>query len=81
MMTPTEYAHLHATLADDLERIAKRFKSGVRLSLLVRQPGNPNGTTYLSDDNPDDVLAAIADVRARAAYVGGPPEPKPEAGP
>lgn len=74
-MTPAEYAFLHATLADDLERIAKRFRSGVRLSLVVRHPGNPDGTTYLSDDNADEVIAAINDVRVRAAYLGGPPEP------
>lgn len=78
MMTRDEYAHLHASLADDLERIAKKFKPGVRLSLVVRQPGNIDGTTYLSDDNTDDVIAAINDVRARPAYLAGPPEPKPE---
>lgn len=76
MLTRAEYADLHATLADDLERIAKRFRPGVRLTLIVRVPGNPDGTTYLSDDNVDDVLSAINYTREKAAYVAGPGEPE-----
>lgn len=75
MMTPREYADLHARLSSELERIARLFKRDVRLSLVVRQPGNPDGTTYLSDDNTDEVIAAINDVRARPAYAAGPAEP------
>lgn len=76
MLTRAEYADLYITLASDLERIARRFKPGVRLTLVVRQPGNVDGTTYLSDDNPDEVIAAITDVRARPAFVAGPGEPE-----
>ena len=74
-MTPSEYADLHVRLSSELERIARLFKPGVRLSLVARQPGNRDSTVYLSNDNTDEVIAAINDVRARAAYVGGPAEP------
>lgn len=78
-MTPSEYASLHARLSSELERIARLFKPDVRLSLVVRQPGNPDGTTYLSDDNVADVLSAINYTREKAAYVAGPREPERDA--
>ena len=74
-MTPREYADLHVRLSSELERIARLFKPDVRLSLVVRKPGNPDSTTYLSYDNTDEVIAAIEYIRARATYVGGPVEP------
>ena len=76
MLSQAEYADLHTTLSDRLERIATLFRPGVRLTLIVRQPGNPDGTTYLSDDNVDDVLSAINYTREKAVYVAGPAEPE-----
>ena len=74
-----QYADLHATLSDRLERIAALFRPGVRLTLIVRVPGNPDGTTYLSDDNVADVLSAINYTREKAAYMAGPREPERDA--
>lgn len=69
-------AALHASLADDLERIAAKFRKRPRITLLVRQPGNPDGTVFLSDDNYADALAAMDDIQQRYHFKAGPPEPE-----
>jgi hypothetical protein len=70
-----EHSLLHQSLCDDLERIAAKFKHRPRITLLVRQPGNPNGTVFLSDDNYVEAVAAMDEIQRNYAYAAGPAAP------
>ena len=56
---------LHSDLTGDLNRIAKRFISGAKLTLIVRTP-IPNANVVLSSDS--DVDAVIAELREWEKY-------------
>lgn len=76
-MSGDALALLHQELAEDLERIAAKFKRRPRITLVIRQPGNPDGTVFLSDDNLKEAMAALNDIQVTYAYAAGPPEPPP----
>lgn len=47
-----------------MEEIAKLFKPGVKLTLLVRNPGHPERNAFLSDeDNIDEAVEAIKQLK------------------
>lgn len=59
---------LHDDLSRDLERIAKRFKPGAKLTLVVRHPSLSDADVVLTDD---DTEAAIAAIRKLETAQGG----------
>ena len=60
-MTPAARAELHDRISVHLNRIAKVFKPGTKLTLVVRQPHLPGDTgVLLTNDDPE---AAIAEIR------------------
>jgi hypothetical protein len=51
-------------MAFHMEEIAKLFKPGVKLTLLVRNPGHPERNAFLSDeDNIDEAVEAIKQLK------------------
>jgi hypothetical protein len=60
----TAIERLHCDLSDDLNRIARRFKTSVKLTLVIRQP-EVDGDTGIVIGN-DDYELAIAEVRRQA---------------
>lgn len=59
-MSPDEMvaaAGRHA--AEYLDRIARLFKPGKKLTLLVRSPGLPDRDFMLTDDNIDEAIAML----------------------
>ncbi len=51
---------LHEALCDHLEAIARHFKPGAKLTLVVRAtPGNPESDVVIGDDDHDEAVAAI----------------------
>lgn len=50
---------LRMALSRDLERIAKYFKPGVKLTLVVRLPHADEVSIIVSDDDLDDVVTEI----------------------
>jgi len=50
---------LHEDLCNDLERIAARFKSRPKITLLIRSPELPDGDVLLSDDDLALAIKAI----------------------
>jgi len=49
---------LHYDLADDMARVARRFKS-CKVTLVVRNPDLADGDVVLTDDDPEMAIAAI----------------------
>lgn len=70
---------LHSTLADHLERIAALYKVRPRITLIVRIPGKPDQSVFLSDDNLVEALAAVSYLETCAVYRAGPTEPPRDA--
>lgn len=62
---------LFYALHDDLERIARRFKPGAKLTLVVRQPNVPGDAGVVIGD--DDIELAIAELRRRQETERGGP--------
>lgn len=58
---PTPKVRLAAeSMADHLNGIAKLFKSGVKITLLVRNPAHPERNAFLTDETDmDAVIEAI----------------------
>lgn len=59
--------YLHVQLNKDLERIAKRFKPGAKITLVVRHPDRPDGSSnvVLSDDDLDETIAELQRAKVR----------------
>lgn len=65
-MTSDAVKQLHMDLAGDLERIAKRFKTGAKFSLIVRVPHLADADLLIGDDDDyDAVIATIQKMRNR----------------
>jgi hypothetical protein len=71
-------ARLHHTLCDHLERIAKLYTVRPRITLIIRVPGKPDQTVFLSDDNFNEAVAAVKYLYRNADYSAGPDEPPPD---
>jgi hypothetical protein len=56
-MTPLE--QVTELAADCMDKIKERFKPGAKITLLVRTPGMPLRDFCLTDDDLDEVFAAI----------------------
>lgn len=55
---------VHREISAALERIARLFVPGARLTLVVRIPEMPDGTVIVSNDSTDEVIAAIRRLEA-----------------
>ena len=60
---------LHDDLSNDLDGIKKRFKAGVRVTLVVRVPGEPDQGTVIGDDDLEEAVGQIRHLQAKAGYV------------
>lgn len=67
---------LHETLSEHLERIAALYKTRPKITLIIRVPGKPDQSVFLSDDNFEEARAAVAYLETHASYHAGPPEPQ-----
>lgn len=50
---------LHADLALDLDRVMRRFKPGMKVTLVVRNPENVEGDVVIGDDDLNEAIVAI----------------------
>lgn len=60
---------LHEALSSDLDRVVRRFKPGVKVTLVIRQP-HLEGDTGIVIGN-DDLDDAIAEIQRRKELDGG----------
>lgn len=66
---PNSLAVLHEVLASHLAEISKLFVSGMKLTILVRNPERPDGSqdVMLTDDKLPEAIRALEIFRAREA--------------
>lgn len=50
---------LHNDLSADLERVKRRFKPGVKVTLVIRRPYNVEADVVIGDDDLSEAIAAI----------------------
>lgn len=50
---------LHDDLSRDLHRIKKRFKPGVKVTLVIRRPDNVEADVVIGDDDLNETIATI----------------------
>lgn len=62
---------LHDALGDDLAAIEKRFKPGVKVTLVVRRPDNDEADVVIGSDDLDEAIAAIRRRQVRPSTVTG----------
>lgn len=61
-MTPTE---LHAQVANWAGEIADIFKPGVKITILIRNPGLDDGDIVVSDDSLQLAIAALERLKTK----------------
>ena len=64
MSTPA-LVNLHPSISTYLNKIVALFKPGAKITLIVRNPDVPDGDVILGNDNLDDAIAAINNLKAR----------------
>ena len=65
-----ELAHVYREASRHLEAIAAMFKPGMKVTLVVRRPDEPEQELLLSDDSLDEVIAAVRRRQVGAAQIG-----------
>lgn len=66
-------AEFYAIVDYFLRQLAERFKGPMKFTLLCRDPDNPECEIVITDDTPDEVIAAVERWRSRPDIVGPPP--------
>lgn len=64
---------LHNDLSDDLDRVLRRFKPGVKVTLVIRDPNNTERDVVIGDDDLDGAIEAIRRRVAASPHGASPP--------